>query len=203
MNIFLLSYERRPLHHYREQAAFHCDKHVVKMIAESVQLIVTALSNKYPENLSRFMPPDMQDSFPCKPLALGMSKHPCAIWARASISHINYLTNLAISLCDEKARRWPLNPWHEYQPWLLALRLELELLGCKPHDALPTEFPIAVKSEELRSISAPHNTVVDIYRSYYVADKQAFATWRKTVKPLWFVMAVEAAASQTESLTTN
>jgi hypothetical protein len=43
MNIFLLSYERNAHKHFAEQAAFHCDKHVIKMIAESTQMLVTAL----------------------------------------------------------------------------------------------------------------------------------------------------------------
>lgn len=191
MNIFLLSYERIPAKHYREQAAFHCDKHVVKMIAESVQLLVTALSARTTDGLSHFMPPDIQDSFPCKSLSKGHANHPCAIWARASISHVNYLCNLAIALCDEKAKRWPLNPWHEYQPWLLALRLELELLGCKPHDALPTNFAVAIKDARELSTSANHTLAVNLYRDYYIREKAGFATWKKTIKPLWFVLATD------------
>ena len=195
MNIFLLSYERIPAKHYREQAAFHCDKHVVKMIAESTQLLVTALSARTEGGLSHFMPPDIQGSFPCKPLAKGHANHPCAIWTRASISHVNYLCNLAIALCEEKAKRWPLNAWHEYQPWLLALRLELELLGCKPHDALPAHFPVAVKNGLVASIHSIHHAHADTvtkYREYYVRDKQAFATWKKSSTPVWFTLAVEA-----------
>lgn len=199
MNIFLLSYERKPYLHFREQAAFHCDKHVIKMIAETTQIIVTALSAPAFATSYRFPVMDAAQ-LPCKPLAAGHSKHPCVLWACSDITHVHYLVRLGIALCAEKARRYPIKADHEYEQWLHDLNQCFFQLGFEDYDPLPDDFPIAVKDAALRSIAAPHHKVVAIYRSYYVADKAGFATWRRpAIVPVWFVMMQEEAAAQQAS----
>ena len=190
MNIFLLSYERNAHKHFAEQAAFHCDKHVIKMIAESTQMLVTALSS--PAMLTRYpgmLTPNGVHT-PCKPLSSSHAKHPCMIWTGASIEHTYYLLRLALALCVQKQRRWPLNPDHEYNFWLLNLANQFAKCGFSMADPLPETFPVAVKNELLRSTATPHHQAVAIYRSYYVSDKAGIATW-KTNTPIWFIMALE------------
>lgn len=197
MNIFLLSYEANPHKHFVEQAKFHCDKHVIKMIAESTQIIVTALST--PAMLERYpglLNPD-GTALPCKQLGKAHAKHPCVLWASQDMEHIYYLVRLALALCSEKARRYPLNPGHQYEFWLLNLANELAKRGFSISGQIPTHFPVAVKGYALTSISAPQHEVVSIYRSYYVRDKASFATWKAPANtPIWFIMAVEELATQ-------
>lgn len=207
MNIFLLSYETNPHKHFVEQAKFHCDKHVIKMIAESTQLIVTALQAPNLQSYAMGFVAAHPDKLPCKSLGLAHAKHPCTRWACASISHVHYLVRLALALCSEKARRYPLNPDHQYQAWLMTLARDFARIGYELHDAIPPAFPVAVKGYADSQVCIAHHEVVSIYRDYYVRDKASFATWKKTGKPIWFIMAVEELASQSESqsesLTTN
>lgn len=203
MNIFLLSYERNPAKHFAEQARFHCDKHVVKMIAESVQLIVTSLSSSpLADRYSGSMPSMAPSALPCKPLSKGHAKHPCSIWASADISHAYYLVRLGLALCAAKNSRWPLNPSHEYESWLRSLNHDFEVIGFQLHDPIPTHFPVAINTASEQSTSQDHHIACSLYRSYYVQAKARFATWRNTSRPLWFIMGLEA-ASQSATLTTQ
>jgi len=190
MNIFILSEEREPLLHYKQQAMFHLDRHVVKMIAESTQMLVTSLVTTY--NAGKLAAaPQIANSMPCKPLSASMTKHPCTQWACASIEHFNYLACLALQLCHEHRYRYPLSAEHAYMPWLQALVTELTRLGLGPEADLPTQFAIAVKNVNKRSIAADHLLALDTYRDYYVRDKRSFATWKKRMKPVWFILREE------------
>lgn len=86
MNIFYL-------HSIPQIAAiYHCDKHVVKMIIETAQLLATAhheLGNG--------------DKVTYKPTH---KNHPSAVWARSSRLHYMYLVTLGLSLCKEYTKRY-------------------------------------------------------------------------------------------------
>jgi hypothetical protein len=180
MNIFILTYEIDPPRHYKLNSQFHCDKHVIKMITESVQMLVTAYHD--------FMPTPAGDlKLPCRPLAAGHAKHPCVLWLRQNITHYNYLAQLAQSLCLEKQSRWPLNADHDYHYFLDVLTSHIHSIhGLSHRSPLPQTFATAVKSETLRSTNTPHDAAVTIYRSYYIQDKAGFATWRGIGSPYWW-----------------
>jgi len=159
----------------------HCDKHVVKMITESVQMLVTVLPQYFSSYAALGLEP------PCKPLAAGHAKHPCVLWLQQDIIHFNYLAQLAYHLCLEKQARWPLNADHEYQPFIAHLCQCLYITDyLSTHSRLPETFATAVKSVSLRSTNRPHIEAVTIYRDYYIRDKAAFATWRGVGKPDWW-----------------
>lgn len=184
MNIFILSRTTAPAVHYRTQAVYHCDKHVVKMIAESTQMLATAV-----QKFSAFFDDHDGNSLPlpCKPLTGGFTKHPCTAWTCASIVNTNYLCRLALALCDEHQHRYPLSADHQYWPFLRQLGKELDMLGFHINHPLPTHFAVAVKDPALRSTATPHQEAVDIYRRYYQDDKAPFATWKHRNVPEWFV----------------
>ena len=193
MNIFILSEEVEPLVHYQQQAHFHIDRHVVKMIAESTQMLVTALYAK-PSPLatkSGYLPASIADSLPCKPLSASMTKHPCTQWACASIEHFNYLACLALQLCHEHQYRYPLSPEHAYMPWLQAIVDQLTDMGFGATHDLPKQFAVAIKNDSLRSTAKDHIVAMNLYRDYYVRDKRSFATWKKRMKPMWFLLREE------------
>jgi len=190
MNIFILSEEREPLVHYAQQAQYHIDKHVVKMIAESTQMLVTSLVTTY--NAGKLAAaPKIANNMPCKPLSASMTKHPCTQWTCASIINTNYLACLALQLCHEHQYRYPLSAEHAYMPWLSSLVAELTMLGFGPTAALPSQFAVAVKDANKRTIATDHANALDIYRDYYVRDKRSFATWKKRMKPMWFLLREE------------
>jgi hypothetical protein len=202
MNIFLLSYERNPYRHFAEQAAYHCDKHVVKMIAESVQMLVTVMHPHTNEILERntlgryySFNSCLEKNLPCKPLGKAHAKHPCVLWTGNNIEHTYYLLRLALALCGEKQRRWPLNPEHQYHAWLRKLHKDFDSIGFALNDPLPATFAVATKQGGLESIPGygnPHIEVVTIYRDYYAKDKASFAKWKHPAQtPVWFMLAVE------------
>ena len=194
MNIFILSEEREPLVHYAQQAQYHLDRHVVKMIAESVQMLVTSLSfhANYHNMIGKLAAaPQIADNLPCKPLSASMTKHPCTVWACTSIINFNYLACLALQLCHEHQYRYPLSAEHAYMPWLVTLVDHLTRSGFGPSYALPDKFAVAVKDANKRTTATDHATALDTYRSYYVRDKRSFATWKKRMKPMWFLLREE------------
>ena len=82
MNIFVLSED--PV----EAARAQCNKHVVKMLRESAQLLITAF------------PPGTT------PYKHTHVNHPCAKWARASLANYAWLLEHARALCDEYTKRY-------------------------------------------------------------------------------------------------
>lgn len=80
MNIFVLDYNPQVA------AEYHCDKHVVKMILESAQ-ILCAVHHKNGNS-------DV-------PYKLTHANHPCIIWAGESKQNYLWVTELAEALNDE------------------------------------------------------------------------------------------------------
>jgi hypothetical protein len=194
VNIFILSDSTDPHDHFLKQASMHIDKHVVKMIAESTQMLVTSffVANSPLITQSGYMPASVVDRLPCKPLGSNMRKHPCTEWTCASKQHVNYLCQLAIALVNEHQYRYPLSPEHAYAPWLRNLATLLaDEFGLDAFSKLPETFAVAVKSVELRSVSTPHMQACDIYRDYYFADKILFASWKRRNTPLWWLAKTE------------
>lgn len=189
MNIFLLSDSTDYDEHIALQAQYHCDRHVVKMIAESTQMLVTALNEEL------YWQQDLQQNFsllpaPCKPLGGGHAKHPCVQWTEQLPKHKYYLARLAVELCNEHQLRYPLSPRHAYFDWLESL-VEAFERWAEVNDTtyrLPTQFPVAISDRpELRSTATPHQEAVTHYRSYYFRTKRHFATWKKRGVPMWFL----------------
>ena len=79
MNIFILS--TNPV----EAAQMQCDKHVVKMVLESAQILSTVSGGPY------------------KPTH---ANHPCVLWAKANRTNFNWLCRHGMALCAEYTRRY-------------------------------------------------------------------------------------------------
>jgi hypothetical protein len=159
MNIFFLS--RRT----RQCARWHCDKHVVKMILESTQLLYTA----HHENGGTAI---IKESAPIC-LSTGnrgykshMKNHPCGIWTRESLAHYSWLLWLAKDLVAEHAHRFsPKNPH--------ASLVHLEWLEANPPPGLltktvwirdpPTAMPVEYKKE---------GDSIASYHAYYNGSKR-------------------------------
>ncbi len=67
MNIFILDED------ITKSAQAHCDKHVVKMILESAQLLCTAVNYYAGEQVTPYKSTHMN--------------HPCSIWVRESLAN--------------------------------------------------------------------------------------------------------------------
>mgnify|MGYP000607032860 CR=1 FL=1 len=87
MNIFFLDDD------IKKCAQYHCDKHVVKMILETAQLLCGV----------HHMIDQVTDQVPYK---LSHKNHPCSIWSRESLSNYLYLCELGLELCYEYTYRY-------------------------------------------------------------------------------------------------
>jgi hypothetical protein len=152
MNIFILSEDTR------ENARWHCDKHITKMPLEAAQLLSTAIiccggTTRY---------------------KLAHKNHPCAIWARTTRSNFLYLAQLAYDLCDEYKARY--NKEHGCLPVIDEC---LSLSSLVP-DGPQTDFVQAMPEEYKRS------TAVEAYRAYYLGAKADIAKWKHSPRPFWW-----------------
>jgi hypothetical protein len=117
MNIFVVN--RDPV----KAAKDLCDKHVVKMILETAQMLCSAHNG----------------TAPYKPTHV---KHPCTIWASVSMDNYEWLLSHGLALCEEYTRRYgKRHKTHDVLEWLDANRPPLSRNGLTPFaQAMPDEF---------------------------------------------------------------
>lgn len=151
MNIFYL--DRDP----SLCAQYHCDKHVIKMILESAQLLCNA------HHHTGGSPPYKQTH----------KNHPCSVWVRQSKSNYDWLLSLGFALCSEYTKRY--GRVHKTQAVLEWLKATDPKLPVKTFVDPPQAMP-----EEYRGLDT-----IQAYKAYYIGDKSGMATW-KTEIPVWF-----------------
>lgn len=144
MNIFFLSLSPK------EAARLHCDKHVVKMIIETAQLLYSAHWLLNPENLPDFA------------YKLAHKNHPCSIWVRKSLENYLWLCSLGLWLCEEYQYRYGEHKIHKTEfhiKWLFdhPPKSIPDIGFTKPVQAMPDEFK--------------HADTITAYRTYYIESK--------------------------------
>jgi len=155
MNIFFLD-ENPTL-----SAKYHVDKHVVKMILETAQLLCGV----------HHATDQLTDQVPYK---LSHKNHPCAIWVRESLSNYLYLCELGLELGKEYTYRYgKRHKSIDVIEWCIVNKPNIPDIGfTKPAMAMPDEFKV--------------DSVVESYRNYYMGAKSDLASWKNREKPLWF-----------------
>lgn len=158
MNIFYL-------HKSPTIAAQHmCDKHVVKMILESAQLLCTA-HHVCPSDAVR----------PEKFYKKTHTNHPCAIWTRNCIGNYKWLCDHAQSLLDEYTYRYgKTHASTSVISWCVSNIPDIpdgeltDIAQCMP--------------DEYKS-----NDPVIAYRNYYNKAKSHLHNWKRRQIPHWVV----------------
>lgn len=142
MNIFFLSLNPK------EAAMLHCDKHVVKMIIESAQLLYSA----------HWM---IGSTLPANAYKLAHKNHPCSIWVRQSLTNYMWLCSLAWWLCKEYQFRYGEHKIHKTEQhvlWLMQNPPNLPFVEfTTPAQAMPDQF----KQEN----------VIEAYKTFYIESK--------------------------------
>lgn len=157
MNIFVL--DRCPV----RAARCHCDKHVVKMIVKSAQLLSSAHH--------------ILDGFRPGLLTLTHPNHPCAIWTRTTVGNYNWLHEHFTALLAEYERRY--KKVHAYQG-------PLRRLLWVPPKAIP-EGPLTDFVQCMPKAYRIEGDPIEAYRIYYMREKHKFATWRApSYAPTWW-----------------
>lgn len=161
MNIFVLDTDIDAC------ARMHCDRHVIKMILESAQMLCTALSVRQGE----------QGLIADAPYRPTHRNHPCSVWARETRANFLWLCDLGEALALEHLERF--SPDREHASFRV-------IEGCRERaDWIPagplTPFAQAMP-ERYRGPDA-----VAAYRRFYRAEKAGFATWRLPRRePAWW-----------------
>ena len=141
-------------------AQMHVDKHVVKMILETAQLLCSAHH--------------MTDSEYTPPYKLTHKNHPCAVWTRTSLNNYKWLCKLGIELCKEYTFRY--GKTHKCEAYIRDLTANIP-----PIPRLGFTPPAQAMPEEYKN----PDDVVDAYRQYYFFEKFPLHSWSKRSTPEW------------------
>lgn len=160
MNIFVL--DRDP----KLCAQYHNDKHVVKMVLETTQLLNNALIN----NVPGYDPVYRKTHF----------NHPASIWASKNKTNFTWLLNLGLELCAEYSFRY--DKVHKCEAHIRKFS-EMKL-GAFPDNGSEIKFVQCMPEEYKRP------DPVEGYRTYYLRDKVHIASWKRRDPPFWWVGAI-------------
>lgn len=184
MNIFYLS------HDTTECAQWHLDKHCVKMILESCQLLSTA--HRVLDGIEKVEKRYVAGSLPARWRNIKRWKlsdsaldqviyqathinHPSAIWVRQSSANYTWLQKLTISLLVEYEYRYERE--HKCKPIA-------EILS-----SVPKNIPIGEFAQVTCAMPDEYKVVgdsIESYRNYYRGAKARMASWKKRDVPEWF-----------------
>jgi len=156
MNIFVLDTD------VTKAAQYHIDKHCVKMILETTQLLNNAMIVGRPGYDPVYK--------------MTHKNHPCSIWTAESLDNFEWLTDLGLALCREYTFRY--SKTHKCQPIIQsfsddAKNLILPKIGLTPYKlCMPDQYKVA--------------DPIESYRNYYRGDKAYIAKWSKREQPYWW-----------------
>jgi hypothetical protein len=197
MNIFYL--DKDP----RQCAEWMVDKHVVKMILETAQLLSTAhrvidgleveVTYKTPDKV---MPLPFEDRTIIKPGQIRKKKvwvlddhrndilygsthknHPSAVWCRQSVENYNWLVDHLFALGDEYTYRYG-----KKHKTIKKLGYEIQSPPHGLRDWDMTPMPSCMAEEYIVSDDPITN-----YRNYYKLGKANIHAWKKREAPAWIL----------------
>lgn len=177
MNIFYLHQDPKIC------AEMHVDKHCVKMILETCQLLSTAHrildgiqiegKTKTGRSIKRWQLPDDRDSII---YTATHTNHPSAIWCRQNRENYYWLWCLLSELCSEYTYRY--GKVHKCQETGLVDKLKSFPNNLsygeftEPTPAMPDQYKI------------PGNSIQS-YHNYYKGEKERMFSWKNRNKPIW------------------
>ena len=162
MNIFYLDKS------FTKSAEYHCDKHVVKMILETAQLLSTAHrvldGDEYADSVALYKSTH--------------KNHPSAVWVRSNQKAYEWTFMLLYKLCEEYTKRY--NKKHKTSRLLNSLVNKPKNIEQSQWDTELTPPPQCMPDEY------KHKDTVTAYRNYYKCAKKSFAKWAYSTTPDWF-----------------
>lgn len=159
MNIFFL--DKTP----EKSAEYHCDKHVVKMILETAQMLSTAI-NKYAMGIDK-----------SRLYKTAHPKHPSTLWIGKTRTNFMWGLKLGQELSKEYTKRY--GKKHK------SSNIIDNIIESKYYEVIPngdlTQPPLCMPEECKR------DCYVFSYRKYYKEYKYKFAKWDKLNNtPYWW-----------------
>jgi hypothetical protein len=180
MNIFFLSI-------IAKQAAQQlCDKHCIKMILETAQLLSCAFWQLLPED--HLLPVAL-----CKYLYKETHvNHPMTKWVRQSPQNFKWALDHGIELCQEYSRRYskPGKPVKVHKTLTTLLRIKLywethlnNTFKSNTFSVPPQCMPEIYRVDKNEGEVETFEDVVNAYWRYYAGDKEEMAKWKYSNVP--------------------
>lgn len=170
MNIFYL--DKDPA----VAARYHNDKHTVKMILESAQLLSTA--HRLLDGSNGVLPDDRETVL----YRATHKNHPAAIWVRSELDHYRWVHDLLYYLIGEFRYRYGKpHATERLQPFLLDAPQNIPIDGAFIMQDPPQCMPDDCKGDD----------TVQAYRRYYAKYKYHLGSWKKRDVPEWWNELVE------------
>ena len=171
MNIFILS--ENP----EEAARLSCDKHVVKMILESAQMLSTAHRMLDGKKIGKnWMLKDDREQVLYKAVHTG---HPCTVWTMKTVANYGWLYRHFRELCREYTHRY--NKVHATETKLL------EVLRIPPTNIAEGGLTSFAQAMGSNPECIDYKNPVGAYRAYYQTKQDRFKmSWTNREIPSWF-----------------
>jgi len=170
MNIFILDSDPYV------SATMHCDKHVVKMHVEGVQMLVSVL-DRYEVNHKVYTKRGTLHKG-------GYAKHPCTVWAGDTYRNFQWLVKYTAALTDEHTRRYGTVPHSTFQ---IADIVDDSDKVLRAMERVGRLGPLTPYAQAMPHVFR-HVDAVKAYRDYYRLEKASICTWRKgRPAPDWFM----------------
>jgi len=152
MNIFVV--DKNP----KIAAKMLCDKHVVKMIVETAQMLCT---------VARLRGHDA-------PYRATHKNHPCTKWADKTKGNWDWLIEHGIEMCEEYTRRY--NRRHKTQD---------VIEWCRDNHHIGPQFGCLTPFAQAVPDKYKSSNPVKAYRDYYIGEKSHIAKWKNS-PPIWW-----------------
>ena len=148
-------------------ARSQCDKHIVKMLLETAQILSTACKEYNISHEALYKPTHRN--------------HPVVKWTMYSRGNFEWVLYHGTAICKEYTRRYKRVHKSENvirKVWSLYTSIKFP----------STKFTIPVKCmpEECKIEGDTLDSVVQSYRNFYNIKKSRFAVWKYTDTPIWF-----------------
>lgn len=195
-------------------ASYHCDKHCIKMILETTQLLYTAWWFG-----RETLPLPELDSCEFNPYRSTHVNHPSAVWARADPNHYLWLLDLGFALCKEYYLRY--GKFHKCISHLERLqsmgappRVKDETYQPPAHKIATTGLPQGVRffhcaiRDDLWEQCAVYTdgklNAIETYRKYYKTKPWQLKWYKKTQRaPSWYMQETRNASLTDSGLYQN
>ena len=143
-------------------AEYHCDKHVVKMILETAQMLSTAYQKHCGNDDNLY-----KSAYP---------KHPMTIWVGESVENFKFAYNLGIELSIQYTKRY--KKIHKSTQIIMMFSMGRMF---NVEDRFPSQYftrPPLCMPDEYKS-----DDYIQSYRNYYIGDKKRFARYTSVDTP--------------------
>jgi len=162
MNLFILDWMPTTA------AIYNCDRHVVKIILEAVEMMAYAYSP------GKFILPGYKRSN-------RHFNHPMSQWVRMSRQNFDWTYQHAIALCQEYTFRYEkVHSYEKHIHWI-GRNMPIDNLSNLGQTDWPRCFG------PWRDTVGVSNNAIQDYRRYYMVAKRRFLTWKKRPIPDWYV----------------